>query len=135
MSCEACVYASRVVLQSLDGIVQRDDRGLEKRYPVILTAEEKLIARKVSLAFKVGHFTSTCIHVLVIHICNTMYIVNSQLVMHVLTIASSHTVIAILRAHKGTSVQNSWSSPQVVLKLDTQNMSLINFPQIHIVHT
>ena len=42
-------------MQSLDGIVQRDDKGLEKRYPVILTAEEKLIARKVSLAFKVRH--------------------------------------------------------------------------------
>jgi inositol hexakisphosphate/diphosphoinositol-pentakisphosphate kinase len=37
---------------SLDGIVQRDDKGLEKRFPVILTAEEKLMARQVSLAFK-----------------------------------------------------------------------------------
>ena len=42
--------------QSLDGIVQRDDKGLEKRFPVILTAEEKLMARQVSLAFKVCIF-------------------------------------------------------------------------------
>ena len=45
-----CMVSTR---QSLDGIVQRDDKGLEKRFPVILTAEEKLMARQVSLAFKV----------------------------------------------------------------------------------
>ena len=44
--------------QSLDGIVQRDDKGLEKRFPVILTAEEKLMARKVSLAFKVTQYNN-----------------------------------------------------------------------------
>lgn len=39
--------------QGLDGIVERDGEGIEMRYPVILTAKEKLIARKVNLAFKV----------------------------------------------------------------------------------
>ena len=38
---------------ALDGKVERDKDGKEVRYPVILTAVEKLIARKVSLAFKV----------------------------------------------------------------------------------
>jgi len=33
--------------------VERDEHGKEVRYPVILTAKEKLIARAVSLAFKV----------------------------------------------------------------------------------
>ncbi|KAL5500255.1 hypothetical protein EMCRGX_G011780 [Ephydatia muelleri] len=37
---------------ALDGRVERDDLGKEKRYPVLLTAAEKLIARKVVLAFK-----------------------------------------------------------------------------------
>jgi inositol hexakisphosphate/diphosphoinositol-pentakisphosphate kinase len=37
---------------ALDGRVERVDNGKEKRYPVILTAEEKLIARKVCMAFK-----------------------------------------------------------------------------------
>ena len=40
-------------LQALDGRVERDDLGKEKRFPVLLTAAEKLIARKVVLAFKV----------------------------------------------------------------------------------
>lgn len=40
--------------QALDGKVDRDEAGKEVRYPVILTAKEKLIARAVSLAFKVS---------------------------------------------------------------------------------
>jgi inositol hexakisphosphate/diphosphoinositol-pentakisphosphate kinase len=40
---------------ALDGRVERVDNGKEKRYPVILTAEEKLIARKVCMAFKVSN--------------------------------------------------------------------------------
>ena len=34
--------------------MERDDLGKEKRYPVLLTAAEKLIARKVVHAFKVS---------------------------------------------------------------------------------
>jgi len=37
----------------LDGKVDRDEFGKEVRYPVILRAEEKLIARKICQAFKV----------------------------------------------------------------------------------
>uniref|UniRef100_UPI0035901EFF inositol hexakisphosphate and diphosphoinositol-pentakisphosphate kinase 2-like isoform X4 n=1 Tax=Myxine glutinosa TaxID=7769 RepID=UPI0035901EFF len=37
---------------ALDGKVERDSEGKEVRYPVILNAREKLIARKVCLAFK-----------------------------------------------------------------------------------
>lgn len=37
---------------ALDGKVERDKDGKEVRYPVILSAREKFIARKVSLAFK-----------------------------------------------------------------------------------
>lgn len=37
---------------ALDGKVERDKEGKEVRYPVILTNSEKLIARKVCLAFK-----------------------------------------------------------------------------------
>ena len=40
--------------QVVDGKVERDEQGKEKRYPVSLTAKEKLIARQVCLAFKVG---------------------------------------------------------------------------------
>ena len=47
--------------------MQRDDKGLEKRYPVILTAEEKLIARKVSLAFKV---CNTALHTCTLYMYN-----------------------------------------------------------------
>lgn len=39
---------------ALDGKVERDKDGKEVRYPVILSAREKFIARKVSLAFKVS---------------------------------------------------------------------------------
>lgn len=39
--------------QALDGKVERDREGKEFRYPVILTAQEKEIARQVCLAFKV----------------------------------------------------------------------------------
>ena len=38
---------------ALDGKVERDKNGKEVRYPVILSAEEKLLARNVCLAFKV----------------------------------------------------------------------------------
>ena len=46
---------------ALDGKVERDKAGKEIRYPVILTAAEKLIARNICLAFKVGwcHVNST----------------------------------------------------------------------------
>ncbi|XP_052802088.1 inositol hexakisphosphate and diphosphoinositol-pentakisphosphate kinase 2-like isoform X5 [Mya arenaria] len=37
---------------ALDGKVERDKDGKEVRFPVILSAEEKMIARKVCLAFK-----------------------------------------------------------------------------------
>lgn len=37
---------------ALDGKVERDSEGKEVRYPVILSNAEKLIARKVCLAFK-----------------------------------------------------------------------------------
>ena len=66
-----CISYTNGSLQSLDGIVVRDNEGIEKRYPVILTSEEKLIARKVSLAFKVRSayktvscsvYTCTCIY-------------------------------------------------------------------------
>ena len=36
---------------ALDGKVERDSEGKEVRYPVILSNKEKLIARKVCLAF------------------------------------------------------------------------------------
>ena len=41
------------MVQALDGKVERDEAGKEVRYPVILTAKEKLIARAVCMAFKV----------------------------------------------------------------------------------
>ena len=41
---------------ALDGKVERDREGKEVRFPVILSATEKLIARQVSLSFKVGNF-------------------------------------------------------------------------------
>nr|XP_021528770.1 inositol hexakisphosphate and diphosphoinositol-pentakisphosphate kinase 1-like [Aotus nancymaae] len=37
---------------ALDGKVERDSEGKEIRYPVMLTAMEKLVARKVCVAFK-----------------------------------------------------------------------------------
>ena len=42
---------------ALDGKVERDKNGKEVRYPVILSANEKLLARNVCLAFKVRFFT------------------------------------------------------------------------------
>ncbi len=42
---------------ALDGKVERDKDGKEIRYPVLLSAKEKLIARKICLAFKVGLLT------------------------------------------------------------------------------
>lgn len=38
---------------ALDGKVERDVDGKEIRYPVILSAKEKMIAKRVCLAFKV----------------------------------------------------------------------------------
>lgn len=38
---------------ALDGKVERDSEGKEVRYPVMLSAMEKLVARKVCMAFKV----------------------------------------------------------------------------------
>jgi hypothetical protein len=37
----------------LDGVVERDENGKEVRYPVMLRAEEKIIAKKIVLSFKV----------------------------------------------------------------------------------
>lgn len=37
---------------ALDGKVERDSEGKEIRYPVILSNAEKLISRKVCMAFK-----------------------------------------------------------------------------------
>ena len=53
---------------ALDGKVERDSEGKEIRYPVMLTAMEKLVARKVCLAFKVGRrpratMGRTCQHI------------------------------------------------------------------------
>lgn len=39
---------------ALDGKVERDEHGKEVRFPVLLSAKEKMLARKVSLAFKVS---------------------------------------------------------------------------------
>ena len=39
---------------ALDGKVERDKDGKEIRYPVLLSASEKLTARKVCMAFKVN---------------------------------------------------------------------------------
>ena len=47
------------MVQALDGKVERDEAGKEVRYPVILTAKEKLIARAVCMAFKVSSLTAT----------------------------------------------------------------------------
>ena len=41
---------------ALDGKVERDKDGKEVRYPVILTAKEKMIARKICIAFKVNQW-------------------------------------------------------------------------------
>lgn len=45
---------------ALDGKVERDSEGKEIRYPVMLTAMEKLVARKVCLAFKVSYVSVGC---------------------------------------------------------------------------
>lgn len=39
---------------ALDGKVERDEHGKEVRFPVLLSAKEKMLARRVSLAFKVS---------------------------------------------------------------------------------
>lgn len=43
---------------ALDGKVERNKDGKEIRYPVLLSAKEKLIARTVCLAFKVDKLWS-----------------------------------------------------------------------------
>ena len=49
---------------ALDGKVERDSEGKEIRYPVMLSAMEKLVARKVCLAFKVTYsLPGICCHV------------------------------------------------------------------------
>lgn len=45
---------------ALDGKVERDSEGKEVRYPVMLSAMEKLVARKVCLAFKVSVAVALC---------------------------------------------------------------------------
>lgn len=45
---------------ALDGKVERDSEGKEVRYPVMLTAMEKLVARKVCVAFKVRLVLQGC---------------------------------------------------------------------------
>ena len=42
---------------ALDGKVERDKNGKEVRYPVILSAKEKILARTVSMCFKVELIT------------------------------------------------------------------------------
>ncbi|XP_061176478.1 inositol hexakisphosphate and diphosphoinositol-pentakisphosphate kinase 2-like isoform X1 [Saccostrea echinata] len=46
------VHAEARKSPALDGKVERDEHGKEVRYPVLLSAKEKMLARKVSLAFK-----------------------------------------------------------------------------------
>ncbi|KAL4224183.1 Inositol hexakisphosphate and diphosphoinositol-pentakisphosphate kinase 2 [Mactra antiquata] len=46
------VHAEARKSPALDGKVERDKDGKEVRYPVILSATEKMIARKICLAFK-----------------------------------------------------------------------------------
>jgi inositol hexakisphosphate/diphosphoinositol-pentakisphosphate kinase len=36
---------------TLDGVVQRNENGKEKRYPILLTPEEKFIAQKIVKVF------------------------------------------------------------------------------------
>lgn len=55
---------------ALDGKVERDSEGKEIRYPVMLTAMEKLVARKVCVAFKVCIFfpVQAGLHKCLIHV-------------------------------------------------------------------
>ena len=48
-----CAHAEARKAPGLDGKVERDADGKEVRYPVILSAKEKMIARRVVLAFGV----------------------------------------------------------------------------------
>ncbi len=57
-------------MQALDGKVERDRAGKEVRYPVILTAKEKLIARAVCLAFKVSNVAT---HILT-YVCTCLMV-------------------------------------------------------------
>lgn len=47
-----CLDAEARKSPALDGKVERDSQGKEIRYPVILSNAEKLISRKVCMAFK-----------------------------------------------------------------------------------
>ena len=49
---------------ALDGKVERDKDGKEIRYPVLLSAKEKLMARNVTLAFKVKRYDVMCYYLL-----------------------------------------------------------------------
>lgn len=61
---------------ALDGKVERDKNGKEVRYPVILTAREKFIARKISLVFKVfGLFLSIKIVLLFMECKGMLFII------------------------------------------------------------
>jgi len=64
---------------ALDGKVERNKDGKEIRYPVLLSAKEKLIARTVCLAFKVLDVICTCICCLVrLHTCNKVHFLYSM---------------------------------------------------------
>jgi inositol hexakisphosphate/diphosphoinositol-pentakisphosphate kinase len=41
------MYAEARKSPTLDGVVERDELGKEKRFPIILTPEEKFIAKKI----------------------------------------------------------------------------------------
>lgn len=47
---------------ALDGVVERDREGKEIRFPVILNNIEKLIARRVCLAFRVSEYETVVLH-------------------------------------------------------------------------
>lgn len=45
------MYAEARKSPTLDGVVERDEMGKEKRFPIILTPEEKFIAKKIVQEF------------------------------------------------------------------------------------
>ena len=45
------MYAEARKSPTLDGVVERNEEGKEKRFPIILTPEEKFIAAKIVKAF------------------------------------------------------------------------------------
>ena len=60
----------------LDGKVERDEFGKEVRYPVILRADEKLVAMKICLAFKVNQIDSFICQYRIIIIIIINYLAN-----------------------------------------------------------